>query len=155
MGNAQVDYRLHFLPDLKITVNAGGDYSWSNGDVMVPETAAWTYDPVNGGGTFNTYSQTKRNELLDIYGNYKKELPSISSRFDVTAGYSWQHFWNENIAVNKNFSETRTDKDNSLQPDLTENFLISFFGRFNYVFKNKYFLTATLRRDGSSRFLSG
>ena len=152
LGNAQVDYRLHFLPDLKITVNAGGDYSWSNGDVMVPETAAWTYDPVNGGGTFNTYSQTKRNELLDIYGNYKKELPSISSRFDVTAGYSWQHFWNENIAVNKNFSETRTDKDNSLQPDLTENFLISFFGRFNYVFKNKYFLTATLRRDGSSRF---
>ena len=36
--------------------------------------------------------------------------------------------------------------------DKPENVLISFFGRLNYSLKGKYLVTATLRRDGSSRF---
>ena len=35
----------------------------------------------------------------------------------------------------------------------SEESLLSYFGRANYAFGNKYLLTATLRRDGSSRFL--
>jgi TonB-linked SusC/RagA family outer membrane protein len=147
LGNVQVDYKLHFLPDLKVTVNAGGDFSMSDGKNITSENAAWYYN--NGRGRFNTYTQTKRNKLLDIYGNYKKELASISSRIELTAGYSWQHFYNEGSYLERNYAKSITYQNTK---SYTENFLISFFGRLNYVFKDKYFLTATLRDDGSSKF---
>ncbi|MFN8241953.1 MAG: TonB-dependent receptor [Bacteroidales bacterium] len=147
LGNVQVDYKVHWLPDLKLTVNAGADYSWSDGKVVVPENAAWYWN--SGKGRFNTYTQNKKNELLDAYANYKKEMPGIKSRLDVTAGYSWQHFYSEGSYLEKNNARTITYQDNSY---ITENYLISFFGRLNYVFADKYLLTATLRNDGSSRF---
>jgi iron complex outermembrane receptor protein len=150
LGNVQVDYKVHFLPDLKITVNTGGDFSWSDGKVIIPENASWVYNKQTGGGNYNVYTQSKKNELLDIYGNYKKEITSIKSRIDVTAGYSWQHFYSNFYEVDKNYSRTRTDRD--FPPDITENFLVSFFGRANYVLMDKYFFTATVRQDGSSRF---
>lgn len=47
--------------------------------------------------------------------------------------------------------------DPALQPDIvnafeTESTILSYFGRFNYNFGEKYFLTATVRNDRSSRF---
>jgi iron complex outermembrane receptor protein len=147
LGNVQVDYKLHFLPDLKITVNAGADYSWSDGKTIVDQNAAWYWN--NGRGRYNIYTQQKKNELLDIYGNYKKELPSINSRIDFTAGYSWQHFYNEGSYLERNYSKTITYQDTEY---FTESYLVSFFGRLNYVFADKYLLTATLRDDGSSKF---
>lgn len=148
LGNVQVDYKVHWLPDLKLTVNAGGDFSNGSGRVIQPESAAFVY--TDGPGRFNRYTQTKRNELLDIYGNYKKELTSISSRIELTAGYSWQHFYSEYTDLIQNYAE----KPPFLRDmaGKSENFLVSFFGRLNYVFKDKYFLTATLRDDGSSKF---
>jgi TonB-linked SusC/RagA family outer membrane protein len=149
LGNVQLDYKLHFLPDLKFTVNAGADYSWSDGKVIVAENAAWYYNATEGYGRFNTYSQAKRNELLDAYANYKKELTSISSRIEVTAGYSWQHFYNEGANMVQNYARTKTFTDTEY---FTESYLVSFFGRVNYAFKDRYLLTATLRDDGSSKF---
>lgn len=147
LGNAQVEYKLHFLPDLKLTVNAGADYSWSDGKVIVPEMAAWYYN--SGKGRFNTYTQNKKNELLDIYGNYKKDLGFLKSRVDFTAGYSWQHFYREGNYLERNYSKTITYQDNEY---FTESYLISFFGRLNYVMMDRYLLTFTLRDDGSSKF---
>lgn len=149
LGNIQVEYLAHFLPDLKATLNLGGDFSNSEGHIDVGENVAWSYDPVNGGGMKNYYSQNKKNELLDFYLNYKKDLSSINSRFDATAGYSWQYFYSDDTTSNMNASGTRKD-ENSL--NITENYLVSFFGRVNYIFADRYFLTATLRDDGSSRF---
>jgi len=147
LGNAQIDYTLHFLPDLKLTVNAGADYSWSDGKNIVSEMAAWYWN--SGKGRYNTYTQTKKNELLDIYANYKKDLSSINSRIDFTAGYSWQHFYREGSYLERNYAKTITYQDNEY---FTESYLISFFGRLNYVFMNRYLLTFTLRDDGSSKF---
>jgi TonB-dependent starch-binding outer membrane protein SusC len=147
LGNVQVDYKLHFLPDLKITVNAGADYSWSDGKTIVDQNAAWYWN--NGRGRYNIYNQQKKNKLLDIYGNYKKDLPSIHSRIDFTAGYSWQHFYNQGSYWERNYSKTITYQDTKYY---TESYLVSFFGRLNYVFMEKYLLTATLRDDGSSKF---
>lgn len=147
LGNVQVDYKLHFLPELKLTVNAGADYSWSDGKTIVQQNAAWYWN--SGKGRYNTYTQNKKNELLDIYGNYKKDLPSISSRIDFTAGYSWQHFYRENTYLERNYSKSITYQDTY---DATESYLVSFFGRLNYVLLDKYLITATLRDDGSSKF---
>lgn len=147
LGNIQLDYKLHFLPDLKVTVNAGTDYSTSDGKTIVDPKAAWYWG--NGKGRYNTYSQTKKNQLLDIYGNYKKDLASINSRLEVTAGYSWQHFYNSGANLQRNTALDITYQDTKYS---TENFLISFFGRVNYTLMSKYLLTATIRDDGSSKF---
>jgi iron complex outermembrane receptor protein len=149
LGNVQIDYKLHFLPDLKVTVNAGTDYSTSDGKDIVAKEAAWYY--TNGIGRYGTYSQTKKNELLDIYGNYVKDLASINSKVVVTVGYSWQHFYNKGASLTDNYAKDITYQDTKYA---TENYLISFFGRLNYTFKNKYLLTATIRDDGSSKFSS-
>ncbi len=173
IGNAQVDYKLHFFPDLKLKLNLGYDYSKGTGEVIVPSSASWTYDPVNGGGTFNEYEQTKKNQLLDFYGNYVKEIAAIDSKVDIMGGYSWQRFYYKNDAINGNYisestispiagqpgmyrkefsgSPTRTFNIDSLY-DEGELYLISFYGRLNYSLKNKYLLTFTVREDGTSRF---
>lgn len=149
LGNAKLEYRLHPLPELKATLNLGYDVSESKGQIYVPENASWTYDALNGGGENTNYTQNKSNELLDLYLNYNKEIGSISSRIDVTAGYSWQHFWRKGTNYSTNVSESVINADTDYE---TENFLVSFFGRLNYSYKSKYLLTFSLRYDGSSRF---
>ncbi len=171
IGNIQLDYKLHFLPELRANLNLGYDHSKSSGEVVVPDYAPWAYDPLNGGGTFNYYEQEKKNELLDFYLNYVKDLASIESKIDVMAGYSWQHFWRADSSLNGNYSRDFTI--DSLRPGVyqknffgeakrtynitpnyvpTESYLVSFFGRLNYTFKERYLLTFTLRNDGTSRF---
>lgn len=153
LGNVQFEYKAHFLPDLKATLNLGGDFSKSIGHVDVPIFAAWQFDAVNGGGTKTYYDQNKKNELLDFYLNYKKELASINSRIDATAGYSWQYFYRNDSTYSSNVAGTHNISTSPRHA--TENFLVSFFGRVNYVLANKYMLTATFRADGSSRFATG
>lgn len=149
IGNIQVDYKLHWLPELKAKLNLGYDISSSEGTVDVPEMAAWAYDDVNGGGEKTEYTQEKKNELLDFYFNYVKDLGTIDSRIDATAGYSWQHFYREGTNYRTNVLGTVVDDDSDYK---TESYLVSFFGRVNYVFKDRYLVTFTLREDGSSRF---
>jgi len=147
LGNLQLDYKLHFLPDLRAVLNMGIDYSKSKGTVYVPEYASWVF--LNK-GTDNTYDQTKNNKVLDFYLNYVKEVKSIKSKFDVMAGYSWQHFYFEANNHNSNVPH-----DSAYTSDVTakkEYFLVSFYGRLNYTLANRYLLTFTLRDDGSSKF---
>lgn len=131
------------------------DRSTSSGDIFVPGNASFEYDALNGGGTNGIYDQKKVNELLDFTLTYAKELSNIQSRFDVMGGYSWQHFYREGSSYSTNdltsplFLQKKV-KDSS--DYATESYLVSFFGRFNYYFKDRYILTFTLRNDGSSRF---
>jgi len=147
LGNAQLDYKLHFLPDLRAVLNLGMDYVHGEGTVYVPTTATWTYLDK---GQDNTYYQTKNNQVLDFYLNYVKDVKSISSKFDVMAGYSWQHFYFEANDVKSNVPH-----DPLRTTDITqkkEYYLVSFYGRLNYTLMNRYLLTFTLRDDGSSKF---
>jgi len=147
LGNLQLDYKLHFFPDLRAVLNLGIDYSKSKGTVYVPEYATWVFLTK---GTDNTYSQTKNNKVLDFYLNYVKDVKSIKSKFDVMAGYSWQHFYFEANDLKSNIPH-----DTAYTSDVTvkrEYFLISFYGRLNYTLANRYLLTFTLRDDGSSKF---
>lgn len=147
LGNAQFDYKFHFLPELRANLNLGMDRSNSEGINNAPDNAAFTFR--NGIGQKIDYTQDKSMELLDFYLNYVKELPGILSRIDVTAGYSWQHFQREGTTFSRNGDESDTIV---IPPYINENFLISFFGRLNYTLNNKYLLTITMRDDGSSRF---
>jgi iron complex outermembrane receptor protein len=145
LGNAQFDYKFHFLPDLRANLNIGYDYSGSDGTVFVPKYATLNY---NDGGIDRVYAQKKENTVLDFYLNYVKDVKSIASKFDLMGGYSWQHFYIWNDTYNNNVDHT----DPSTVIDGNEYYLVSFFGRLNYSLLNRYLLTFTLRDDGSSRF---
>lgn len=149
IGNLQLDYKLHFLPDLRANLNMGYDISESDGSTTLPVTMA---SVLLQGGTHNTYMQKKQNNLLDFYLNYVKELPGLHSKVDVTAGYSYQSFTTKNPESLTMSIQNEEDTLNRVQPVELKNVLVSFFGRLNYSYKDRYLLTATLRRDGSSRF---
>lgn len=151
-GNAQFDYKIHGFEDLSLNLNLGLDYSTSDGTIYVPEFAAWAFNEQTGGGTDNTYEQEKRNQLLDIYANYKKEVESLKSSFDVMVGYSYQSFYRKNYSINSDIAHTASLTDTIDDPK--ELVLISLFGRFNYILANRYMLTFTMRNDNTSRFSS-
>lgn len=84
--------------------------------------------------------------------NYAKEISTIKSFIDVTAGYTYQDW----LTHSNNYIDYTADGEEFTVPDFPydepRNTLISFFGRLNYTLMDKYLLTVTLRRDGSSRF---
>ena len=147
LGNVQVDYKFHFLPELRANLNVGYDYFTTKGHNNATNDAAFTFR--NGIGRKNDYSQTGKSQLLDFYLNYVKEVPSIKSRIDATAGYSWQHFYKDGSSFIRNGDETQISDNSTF---INENYLVSFFGRLNYTLLDRYLLTVTIRDDGSSRF---
>ena len=151
LGNIQFDYKFHFLPDLRANLNLGYDVSQGEGTVFVPAYAAQSFFRE---GVNNNYLQSNTNKLMDFYLNYVKNIKSIDSRIDLMAGYSYQDFKTKNFAYpDRNAAREIIPNSEPLFPfDIPQYTLISFFGRANYAFKGKYLVTATLRRDGSSRF---
>lgn len=145
IGNAQIDYRFHFFPDLRANLNIGMDQSTSEGNVLIPETAAAAF---TRSGQIAAYTQDKQNQLLEFYLNYSKELTALKSRIELMGGYSWQDFISEGTYLDKN-SKGDVFADTEYK---TQNTLVSFFGRANYALMDRYLVTFTLRRDGSSRF---
>ncbi len=150
LGNVQFDYRLHWLPELRANLNLAGDFSSSDGTIWVDTTAAFEYDPQHGGGVDNSYRQEKQNQLLEFYLDYEKSFKSIQSKLNAMAGYSWQYFYRSNFNINSNVARTPELIDTIDDP--TEYYLLSYYGRINYTFKDRYLLTFTLRNDNTSRF---
>jgi TonB-linked SusC/RagA family outer membrane protein len=149
-GNFEVDYKFHFLPELRAVVNVGFDES--NGERRRLVGADAGSAPSNENIPYGTdqYTEARRqNKLLDTYLVYNKTFNSLN--FEFTTGYSYQKFESSkfetgnilNPDLPSTFPETTTD---------TDTFLIGFFARTNLNFRDKYLLTLSFRRDGSSRF---
>lgn len=147
IGSIKLDYKLPFFPAIAATLNAGYDISKTNGNTFIPSYASLSYQR---GGSMTEYSQRRKDKLLDFYLLYTKDLKEIDSRMDVTAGYSYQNFFRGSPAYPERDAHGNITK--IPVADSTENTLLSVFARFNYTFKNKYLLTASIRRDGTSRF---
>jgi iron complex outermembrane receptor protein len=146
--NLAVDYRFGFLPALRANLNLAYDFANGEGTVDVPTIASFAFDAINGGGVHNVYSQDKKNSLLEFYLNYKTLLNRHS--LDFMAGYSWQHFEVDNSFTNSDVAGTPSETQTGSDP--AEYFLLSYYGRFNYSYNDRFLLTFTLRRDGTSRF---
>ena len=169
LGNLQLDYKIHGFEEMRANLNLGYDVAKSTGsrfDVAGSPQAArnTTFKDIGQGATWNSL---RRNLLLDFYVNYNKEIPSIQSRIDAMAGYSWQHFYNSDFDITKSNPMAFGEKEGWVYDETEgrfwqegyhripkENYLVSFFGRLNWHYMDRYLLTATLRRDGSSRFSS-
>ncbi len=168
LGNIQLDYKIHGLEDLHANLNLGYDVAKTTGRNFVNSNSVQSSldKTFTGLGQGNTWNNLRRNHLLDFYMNYAKDIESIKSNFDIMAGYSWQHFYyanhditysnpTEDLGAKEGYTYDANERhyirdDHRRIP--YENYLISFFGRLNYNFMDRYLLTATLRRDGSSRF---
>jgi len=147
--SASADYRFSFLKELRANLNLAYDQTSSNGTVVIPDNSAFAFDLETGGGADNFYSDDETNTLLEFYLNYKKEMGNHT--IDAMGGYSWQHFEFRNISQNFSTSGIQNEGDED-DENPSEYYLVSFFGRLNYDFKNRFLATFTLRADGTSRF---
>lgn len=154
IGNIQADYKFHFLPELRANINLGYDLSDGQGTIFIPDSAASAYVAGGTGGANNIYRQTRKNTVFDFYLNYNKFFNGIKSRIDFTAGYSYNNFLTTVYNYASFFANGTKlpNTDPAFAFNKPEHTLLSYFGRLNYTLKEKYLLTATLRRDGSSRF---
>lgn len=148
VGNADVDYRVHFLPDLKFHATLGYDYAEGKGKVYVPAEAMQYY--TTGGRDYSYGPQKNTNRLLTTYLNYNKYLDSWKSNIDATVGYDYQ-FWKSTSPLYSELNTLGAVQSTSAATD-QRHALISYYARLNYTFDSRYMLTATVRRDGTSRF---
>ena len=149
LGNVQLDYKFHFLPDLHFNVNAGYDYAKSEG---VNRVYAQYKAGFSNEGQFNEYTQEKKNKLLEAYFNYAKKVSVVN--MDLTAGYSYQDFYTDTPASTTYYGKTSKLPTSSLR-SANQSTLLSFYGRAIFTIANKYIINASVRRDGSSRFFNG
>lgn len=152
IGSMDVDYKVLFLPDLKLHATVGADYAKGDGTVYVPAYAAQSYnkDESLGGSDYKYGPQKNENRLLTLYANYAKYFEDIKSNVDLTAGYDYQ-YWKSTTPLYYTKSAAGTNLSTVKASDY-RHVMLSYYGRINYSFDGKYLLTATVRRDASSRF---
>jgi TonB-linked SusC/RagA family outer membrane protein len=179
IASLNLDYKFHFFPDLHANVNLGYDESKSNGSTTIPTDAASNYltsADASGklqSGAYTPYNQELQNKLFEGYFSYSKDVKSIKSHFDAVAGYSIQDFKNtasnglfpfisngstlysNTIFANGEVNPTATNSYNNYEYLINEFIMTSFYGRFNYNYDEKYYLTASVRSDNSTKFAPG
>lgn len=152
IGSMDVDYKVHFLPDLKLHATVGADYAKGDGTIYVPGYAAQAFnkDESLSGSDYKYGPQKNENRLLTLYANYAKYFENIKSNVDLTAGYDYQ-YWKSTTPLYYTKSAAGTNLSTVKASDY-RHVMLSYYGRINYSFDGKYLLTATVRRDASSRF---
>ncbi len=176
-GNIQIDYSLHWLPELHFNLNLGYQVSKNTSESIVNQNSimAWRSNYKDGAGTKYDWYELQRNTNLSFFINYKKYFEAAKSDLDVTVGYDWQRMdylghsqtlintlgynmnyaggvftLTENPATADHIGKSYENSPMSRWASINQ--LVSFFGRVNYIFDDAYLLTVTLRNDGSSRF---
>ena len=148
IGNAKVDYTFPFFKDITASVNVGIDYSKGEGDKITDRRMPTSTPDFDGAKT--TYTNKATNKLFDAYINYMKDIKETHN-IGLMVGHSYQSFEFDNNSTD--YSYFTNPGDNKEVPNINKsrNVLMSFFGRANYSYKNRYLLTATLRADASSK----
>lgn len=152
IGSADINYKVHGFEDLRLHMTLGAEIAKGT----VDETQPTSYPTTLYYGGITDNENFKRNLLLSAYAQYYKDF-SKNHHFDIMGGYEYQHFF---FRYNKSWMQYYPESDaqagnvfkDTKDIDKYENFLVSFFGRANYTLMNRYFFTATVRDDGSSRF---
>ena len=150
IGSASVDWNVKWVKGLRLHTTGGYDWSKGKGHIYVPKEAVSYY--TTGGRDYTYGPQKNYNKLLTIYANYHNDFDAIHSGIDVTAGYDYQ-FWKYTTPFYAILSADGVQQSTSAATDQRHS-LMTYYGRLNYTFMDRYLLTATMRRDGSSRFAS-
>ncbi|MDE5656225.1 MAG: SusC/RagA family TonB-linked outer membrane protein, partial [Muribaculaceae bacterium] len=150
IGNVDLDYRLHPLPELRFHVTGGMDWASGKSRYLLTKNS---FSGFNDGGLQNEQGPQKNiNKLLTVYANYNKEFEAINSTVDATIGYDYQ-YWKSSCPEYNTYNEAGDYRYTTAAWD-ERHTLLSYYGRLNFSYDSRYLLTATFRRDGSSRFAS-
>lgn len=158
LGYFKLDYE--FLPGLTGSVNTSYEYNQATSGMYKPSTAKMEGQSEKGWGQRTEAEYTNRQ--LEAYLTYDKKFGE-AHHLNVLAGYSYMDNVAEGFGATRSGFDTDAFLYNNLgagtdfrQGDVysykNSSKLISFYGRVNYTLMDKYMLTATVRRDGSSRF---
>ena len=161
VGNLEADYMIHGFEDMHLHANFGADYSYGKQRSVNLNTGAGSHYY----GWDGYEEKQKYNLQFNCYAQYGHDWEKAQQHFDVMVGYEWQHFYNDGHSIGNGwYQSTSLKKDADGNPLAgtkanysqsswaTENYLVSFFGRVNYIGWNQLMITATFRADGSSRF---
>jgi iron complex outermembrane receptor protein len=152
VGNVQLDYQLHFFPDLHIQANFGLDSARSSGNDNRDSIMATDYKTA---GRYQYYQQHKENLLAEVSLFYTKEIKSIRSKVDFLALHGYQDFRDGCIQLpclrakwcghreQCPLRSPRMCRSTGWNPT---------WAALNYSYNNRYYLTASVRRDASSKF---
>jgi TonB-linked SusC/RagA family outer membrane protein len=151
-ANAGATY--NFTPDISIESKAAVDFN--HGFTQSYSDPRYGNANVSAGGVAENYNQDIMNWISTNILRYKKEIKNHN--FEAFAGYE----------VNKRTDKDQSNTVNQLVPGLqtgangslpvaasatiTANSVLSSFLNLNYDYNDRYYVTGSFRRDGSSRF---
>lgn len=158
-GNIQADYRLPFLEGLRANANFGYDITEAQRQTFTPSVLHAQIKSGADGSDYRT-NPSEANAVFETYLNYAAPVNVLRGTVDVTGGYSYaqshaEYPWflaqglSTDVLGGNGVTSARTVQNSQ---DIQESKLISFFGRLNYNYGDRYLLGLSLRRDGSSRF---
>ncbi|MFV0606191.1 MAG: SusC/RagA family TonB-linked outer membrane protein [Niabella sp.] len=154
IGNVQLDYKMHFFPDLHLLVNVGTDYADGGGGTYINPTSANSVRNFSSKGNYSFYGQIKNSRLADVQLFYQKDLGK-GTNIDVLAGHGWQDFYTTTFAYSELYATDGVVRPGTtpVDPMVKAGFAIeSYIGRVNLTLADKYLLTGSIRRDASSKF---
>lgn len=159
LGTFQADYSLPWISGLKAHVNLGYDVTSAERQTFNPSDLHAQLKAGTGGTLYQT-TPSMTNTLLDTYLNYNTALGFVPGTIDLTGGYSYsqsnaQYPWTNATGLATNLlgiSGFPTAQVLQSNTSIQQSRLISFFGRANYNYKDRYLAAVSIRRDGSSRF---
>lgn len=143
ISNLNISYKLPFFDKITLNSNAGFDYAELDGRQFIDANSATQ----NFGQFRNFYTGLNRNTNLDLFATFKSFVEGVDLNYDFTAGHSYQEFY-----VLSDQQLTEQGELITRPTTINRNALQGYFGRLNFDFKSKYFISASFRRDGSSRF---
>jgi TonB-linked SusC/RagA family outer membrane protein len=145
---------------LKYHASLGLHYSDFNNYTFIPTYFVGPMDQNTQSAVQRTYDQTF-NWVFEHTVTYEKTFADLHN-FSLMIGQTAEADSSEHLYVRKTdvpnndpvhrWLSSATTTEATAEGDPTANSLLSYLGRLNYDFSGKYFISATLRRDGSSRF---
>lgn len=160
--NSSLNATINLIEGLNVTGMVAWNYRNRNERIYTPTWSNAKWDAATHPGEYSNSSyatQTSHTLLFQGLLTYSKEWGIHS--IDAMLGASLEKF-SQNTSLQKvsNFPNDKSwvfDKDkgavtNNNEIDYSENALLSYFGRIQYALKNRYLMTVSLRRDGSSKF---
>lgn len=148
--SVQLDYKFHFLPDLRLNITGSYDYAKSDGSVNVSRNFAQGIGTL---GSYRSYSQEIKSKLFESYLNYVKNINAINTTVDIIGGYSYQD--TRSITPEAPTYYGNGQKTDFSTPGDTQRTLVSFYARGIFTIADRYVINASVRRDGSSTFWNG
>lgn len=161
IGNAELDYKVHFLPDLHLHLTLGMESAYGIQRLNIDTTSIMS----DGYGRTGWDEEYKDNTSAAFYAQYSKQFGN--HKFDFMIGTEEQHihrkgsneYYGKPWDVNNNGTIEPGEYYDHILPSATawatEHYVVSYFGRANYSLANRYLFTATFRNDNSSRFAKG